>query len=229
MHEVIGHASGQAEPDVGPSHETLKNYASCLEEARADLVALYYLYDQKLIDLGVMESLEVGKAAYDDYITNGLMIQMVRIKLGDNLEEAHMRNRQLVAAWAYEKGKAENVIEKKVKNGKTYFVVNDYAKLRVLFGDLLREIQRLKSQGDYNAAKNLVETYGVKLDQQVHKEVLERYARLNIAPYAGFIQPKLVPVKQGDKITDVKIEYPEDFTEQMMFYGKNYNFLPVEN
>lgn len=229
MHEVIGHASGQAEPGVGPSHETLKNYASCLEEARADLVALYYLYDQKLIDLGVMESLEVGKAAYDDYITNGLMIQMVRIKLGDNLEEAHMRNRQLVAAWAYEKGKAENVIEKKVKEGKTYFVVNDYAKLRVLFGDLLREIQRLKSQGDYAAAKILVETYGVKLDQQLHKEVLERYSRLNIAPYAGFIQPKLVPVKQGDKIMDVKIEYPEDFTEQMLFYGNNYNFLPVEN
>lgn len=229
MHEVIGHASGQAEPGVGPSHETLKNYASCLEEARADLVALYYLYDQKLIDLSVMESLEVGKAAYDDYITNGLMIQMVRIKLGDNLEEAHMRNRQLVAAWAYEKGKAENVIEKKVKDGKTYFVVNDYAKLRKLFGDLLREIQRLKSQGDYTAAKNLVETYGVKLDQQVHKEVLERYARLNIAPYAGFIQPKLVPVMQGDKVIDVKVEYPEDFTEQMMNYGKTYNFLPAEN
>jgi len=229
MHEVIGHASGQAEPGVGPSHETLKNYASCLEEARADLVGLYYLYDQKLVDLGVMESLEVGKAAYEDYITNGLMIQMVRIKPGDNLEEAHMRNRQIVALWAYEKGKAENVIEKKIKDGKSYFVVNDYAKLRKIFGDLLREIQRIKSQGDYQSGKNLVETYGVKLDQQIHKEVLERYAKLNIAPYAGFIQPKLTPVKQGDKIVDVKIEYPEDFTEQMQYYNKTYNFLPIEN
>ncbi|MCC7050843.1 MAG: dihydrofolate reductase, partial [Bacteroidia bacterium] len=204
-------------------------YASCLEEARADLVGLYYLYDQKLVDLGVMESLEVGKAAYEDYITNGLMIQMVRIKPGDNLEEAHMRNRQIVALWAYEKGKAENVIEKKIKDGKSYFVVNDYAKLRKIFGDLLREIQRIKSQGDYQSGKNLVETYGVKLDQQIHKEVLERYAKLNIAPYAGFIQPKLTPVKQGDKIVDVKIEYPEDFTEQMQYYNKTYNFLPIEN
>jgi dipeptidyl-peptidase-3 len=229
MHEVIGHASGQLENGVPPSHQTLKNYSSCLEEARADLVALYYLYDPKLIDLGVMESLEVGKAAYDDYITNGLMIQMIRIKLGDDLEEAHMRNRQLVAAWVYEKGKNENVIEKVTKDGKTFFVVNDYNKLRKLFGDLLREIQRIKSQGDYEAGKNLVETYGVKLNADLHKEVLERYAKLNIAPYAGFIQPKLIPVKEGDKIVDVKIEYPEDFTEQMLYYGKNYSFLPVEN
>lgn len=230
MHEVIGHASGQLNPGVAPSHETLKNYASCLEEARADLVALYYLMDKKLIDLGVMESLECGKAAYDDYITNGLMLQQTRIKLGDDLEEAHMRNRQLVAKWTYEKGMKDNVIEKKVRDGKTYFVVNDYDKLRVLFGDLLKEIQRLKSEGDYQAGHDLVENYGVKLDKDIHKEVLERYSKLNIAPYAGFINPKLVPVMDASgKITNVKIQYPADFSQQMLDYAKNYSFLPNEN
>lgn len=229
MHEVIGHASGQIEDGIGQPHETLKNYASALEEGRADLVALYYLMDQKLVDLGVMPSLDYGKASYDEYITKGLMIQLSRLKLGDNIEEAHMRNRQMVAAWAYEKGKKENVIEKKVENGKTYFVVNDYQKLRVLFGELLKEIQRIKSQGDYKAGKALIENYGVKVDLALHKEVLERYAKLEMAPYQGFIQPKLIPVMEGGKIKDVKVEYPKDFTEQMLYFGKIYGNLPVEN
>lgn len=229
MHEVIGHASGQIEPGIDQPATTLKNYASTLEEARADLVALYYLYDQKLVDLGVIPSLDYGKASYDEYITKGLMVQLSRLKLGDNIEEAHMRNRQLVAAWVFEKGQKENVISKVKQNEKTYFVVNDYTKLKVLFGELLKEIQRIKSQGDYKAGKNLVENYGVKVDKAMHKEVLDRYAKLNFAPYAGFIQPKLVPVMEGNKIKDVKIEYPKDFTEQMMYYGKNYGLLPVVN
>jgi dipeptidyl-peptidase III len=229
MHEVIGHASGQIEDGVGQPSETLKNYASTLEEARADLVALYYLYDKKLVEMGVMESLDYGKASYDEYITKGLVIQLSRLKQGSNLEEAHMRNRQLVAGWVYEKGKKENVIEKKVKEGKTFFVVNDYSKLRVLFGELLREIQRIKSKGDYKAGHDLVENYGVKVDPKLHKEVLDRYSKLNIAPYAGFIQPKLTPVMVDGKITDVKIEYPTDFVQQMLEYGKNYGYLPVKN
>jgi dipeptidyl-peptidase-3 len=229
MHEVIGHASGQIEDGVGQPHETLKNYASALEEGRADLVALYYLMDQKLVELGVMPSLDYGKASYDEYITKGLMVQLSRLKLGDNIEEAHMRNRQMVAKWAYEKGKAENVIEKKVENGKTYFVINDYVKLRKLFGELLREIQRIKSQGDYNAGKDLIENYGVKVDPELHKEVLERYKKLSMAPYQGFIQPKLTPVMKDGKIVDVKAEYPMNFTQQMLEYGKKYSFLPAEN
>jgi len=229
MHEVIGHASGQAEPGVGASSETLKNYANALEEGRADLVALYYLYDQKLIDLGVMPSLDYGKAAYDEYITKGLIVQLSRIKPGKEIEEAHMRNRQMVAAWVYEKGKKDNVIEKKFENGKTYFFINDYAKLRVLFGDLLREIQRVKSQGDYKAGKDLIENYGVKVDPLLHKEVMERYSSLQMAPYQGFIQPTLTPVMEGEKIIDVKISYPTDFIRQMMEYGVNYSLLPSIN
>ncbi len=229
MHEVIGHASGQLEEGVEVPAKTLKNYASTLEEARADLVALYFMYDDKLIQMGIMESKEVAKAEYDKYIRNGLMTQLVRIKLGNNLEEAHMRNRQLVAKWVYEKGKKENVIEKITKDGKTYFVIHNYEKLRELFGELLKEIQRIKSQGDFKAGKELVENYGVKIDHELHKEVLDRYAKLNIAPYRGFINPKLVPVKDGDKIKDVKIEYPTDFLQQMLEYGKNYGYLPVKN
>jgi dipeptidyl-peptidase-3 len=229
MHEVIGHASGQINPGVGEPHQTLKNYYSTLEEARADLVALYFLYDRKLVDIGVMESLDCGKVAYNDYIRNGLLVQLARIKPGDNIEEAHMRNRQLVSKWAFEMGKKENVIEKKVKDGKTFFVINDYAKLKNLFGQLLKEIQRIKSEGDYEAGKNLVENYGVKVDLELHKEILERYKKLNIAPYAGFIQPKLVPVMEGKKIIDVKIEYPEDFTKQMLEYGKEFNLLTTYN
>ncbi|MBI2270004.1 MAG: dihydrofolate reductase [Bacteroidetes bacterium] len=229
MHEVIGHASGQINKGIGQPHETLKNYSSTLEEARADLVALYYLMDQKLIDIGVMPSLEYGKAAYDEYIGRGLMIQLSRIKLGYEIEEAHMRNRQLICKWAMEKGSKEKVVEKKQKDGKTFFVINDYNKLRSLFGDLLREIQRIKSEGDYKAGHDLVENYGVKIDKALHSEVLERYNKLNIPPYAGFIQPKLIPVVDGARIVDVKIEYPMDFVEQMMEYGKKYSLLPVEN
>ncbi len=229
MHEVIGHASGQLNPGVGETNETLKNYASTLEEARADLVALYYVFDQKLVDIGVMPSLDAGKAQYDGYIKNGLMIQLARIQPGENVEEAHMRNRQLIAKWVYEKGLLERVIEKKVKDGKTYFVINDYNKLKNLFGQLLREIQRIKSEGDYASGKNLVENYGVKVDQEIHKEILERYKKLNISPYAGFINPKLVPVMNGSQIIDVKIEYPEDFTKQMLEYAKEYSFLTTYN
>lgn len=225
LHEVVGHASGKLEAGIGTPKETLKSYASTLEEGRADLVALYYLLNPKLIELGLMESLEVGKAEYDSYIRNGLMAQLRRIEKGEIIEEAHMRNRQLVAGWAYEKGKAENVIEKKQKDGKTYFVINDYEKLQVLFGELLAEIQRIKSQGDYEAGKALVENYGVQVDQELHAEVLERTEKLNIAPYGGFINPKLVPVEENGKIINVKVEYPADFTEQMLEYAKNYSFL----
>ena len=229
MHECIGHASGQINTGVETTDKTLKNYASCLEEARADLVGLYYIMDKKLVEIGVSPSAEVGKAEYDNYMMNGLMTQLTRLKLGDQIEEAHMRNRQLNAGWVYEKGKAENVVEFVKKEGKTYVKINDYNKLRSLFGELLREIQRIKSEGDFNAGKNLVETYGVKVDAALHKEVLERFAGLNVKPYRGFIQPKLIAVMDGDKITDVKIEYPTSFFAQMMEYGKNYSYLPVKN
>lgn len=229
MHEVIGHASGQINPGVGTPKQSLKNYATTIEEARADLVGLYYVMDQKLVDIGVMPNFEVGKAAYDRQIRNGLMTQLTRLELGDDIEEAHMRNRQLIAAWVYEKGMPEKVIEKKVKDGKTYIVINDYMKLRNLFGQLLKETQRITSEGDFKAAQQLVENYGVKVDRELHKEVRERFDKLNIAPYGGFINPKLVPVIQGDKIVDVKVEYPADFTEQMMNYAKEYSFLPTFN
>ena len=229
MHECIGHASGQINPGVGTPDKTLKTYASTLEEARADLVALYYLLDQKLIDLGVMESLEVGKAEYDSYMMNGLMTQLTRLKLDDDIEEAHMRNRALNAYWVYEKGKKDNVVEFIKENGKTYVQINDYQKLRTLFGELLKEIQRIKSEGDYEAGKGLVETYGVKVDHELHKEVLDRFAGLNLKAYKGFIQPRLVPTMKDGKITDVKIEFPKSFFNQMIEYGKNYSFLPVKN
>ncbi|MEO8769302.1 MAG: hypothetical protein ABI402_04440 [Ferruginibacter sp.] len=229
MHECIGHASGQINPGVETTDKTLKNYASCLEEARADLVALYYIMDQKLVEIGVSPSLEVGKAEYDSYILNGLMTQLTRLKPGAQVEEAHMRNRQLIARWTYEKGKSENVIEFVQKDGKTYIRINDYNKLRTLFGQLLKEIQRIKSEGDYNAGKNLVENYGVKVDPVLHAEILKRYAALNTKPYRGFIQPRLVPVMDGDKVTDVKIEYPENFYQQMLEYGKKYSLLPIKN
>ena len=229
MHEVIGHASGQINKGVAPPDQTLKGYAGTLEEARADLVGLYYVFDPKLVEIGVMPTLDVGKAGYDSYITNGLMTQLFRIKPGQNIEEAHMRNRQLVAAWAFEKGKPEKVIERITRDGKTYFRINDYAKLRVLFGQLLREIQRIKSEGDFEAGKNLVENYGVKADQALLTETHRRYAPLNIAPFMGFIQPRLVPVKRGSEIVDVKVEYPTDFLAQMLDYGRNYAFLPIHN
>lgn len=229
MHECIGHASGQINPGVATTDKTLKTYASCLEEARADLVGLYYAMDDKLIELGVMDTKEVGMAGYDSYMMNGLMTQLTRLKLGDKIEEAHMRNRALNAGWAYEKGKKDNVVEFIKKDGKTYVQINDYDKLHDLFGQLLREIQRIKSEGDYEAGKNLVETYGVNVDPALHAEVLERYATLDAKPYSGFIQPKLTAVKEGDKITDVKVSYPQSFIGQMLDYGKNYGYLPLNN
>jgi len=225
LHEVVGHASGQLNPGVGTPKETLKSYASTLEEGRADLVALYFLLDPKMVELGLMPSLEVGKAEYDSYIRNGMMLQLRRLEPGEVIEEAHMRNRQMVAAWCYEKGMADKVIEKKVIDGKTYFEVNDYEKLRGLFGELLREIQRIKSEGDYNAGRALVENYGVQVDADLHAEVLKRAEKLNSAPYGGFINPKLVPVMEGGKMVDVKVEYPSDFLEQMLDYGANHSFL----
>lgn len=229
MHEVIGHASGQINKGVGDPDQTLKNYASTLEEARADLVALYYIMDQKLVDIGVMPSLEVGKTEYEGYIRNGLIVQLTRIPLGENLEEAHMRNRQLVAAWAFDKGKKDNVIEMVKKDGKTYVKINDYNKLRVLFGELLKEIQRIKSEGDYTSATALVEGYGVKVDQELLKEVRDRFTKLNVAPYKGFIQPRLVPVMEGDKITDVQVTYPDNFLQNQLELGKQYGYLPAYN
>ena len=229
MHEVIGHASGQINPGVGQPHSTLKNYASALEEARADIVALYYLMDPKLVEIGAMPSLECGKTAYDEYITKNLLIQLARIKPGDDIEEAHMRDRSMICKWVMEKGAADNVIEKKMRDGKTFYVINDYEKLHQLFGQLLRELQRIKSEGDYQAGHDLIENYGVKVEQDLHKEVLTRYNGLHISPYNGFIQPQLTPVIKGGKIVDVKISYPTDFVEQMLYYGKNYSLLPLEN
>lgn len=229
MHEVIGHASGQINKGVGDPDQTLKNYASTLEEARADLVALYYVLDNKLVEMGVMPSLEVGKAEYDNYIMNGLITQLTRLNLGEHLEEAHMRNRQLVAKWAYEKGKAENVIEYVKRDGKTYVKVNNYDKLRKLFGALLSEIQRIKSEGDFKAATDLVESYGVKVDQELLKEVKERFNKLNVAAYKGFLQPKLTAEMEGEKVKSVKLEIPENFLEQQLYFGKKYSFLPYKN
>lgn len=229
LHEVIGHASGKLNPGVGTPKETLKNYASTLEEARADLVALFYITDQKLMNMDVMPNMDVGKAAYQHYIRNGLMLQLRRLEPGAVIEESHMRNRQLVGAWAFEKGLAENVIEKKVENAKTFYVVNDFQKLRTLFGQLLREIQRIKSEGDYQAGHDLVENYGVQVDIALHEEVLLRSEKLNIAPYSGFINPRLVPLMDGDKIVDVEVSYPNDFTKQMLNYSKQYSNLPLVN
>ncbi len=229
MHEVIGHASGQINPGVGTPKETLKSYASTLEEARADLVSLYYAMDPKLIELGLMPSVDVGKVTFDEAIRNGLLTQLRRVKLGDDIEEAHMRNRQVIASWAFEQGREDKIIEKVVDDGKTYFVIRDYEALRELFGELLQEIQRIKSEGDAEAGKALVETYGVKVDRAIHEEVLARAKPLNIAPYKGFIQPRVVAVEENGEIVDVRIEHPGDFVERMLELEENYSFLPVEN
>ncbi len=223
LHEIIGHGSGKLVPGVGDPADTLKNYASTLEEARADLVALYFAIDPKLVELGLQSSIEVGYAEYNSYIRGGLMTQLVRVELGKNLEESHMRNRQIIAKWVYEKGLKDNVIEKKTANNKTYFIVNDHQALRILFGELLAEIQRIKSEGDYEAGKALVENYGVKIDFDLHQEVLNRWKKLNIAAYAGFINPKLKPLLKEDKIIDIAIEYPKDFTLQMLEYSEKYS------
>ena len=229
LHEVIGHGSGQLEHGVGPLHETLKNYGSTLEEARADLVALYFAVDPKLVELELQPHVEVGYAAYDQFIRNALLQQLNRVEPGKDLEEDHMRNRQLIAAWAYEHGLPDNVIERRTRDGKTFFVINDYTKLRGLFGRLLRELQRIKSTGDYAAIRALVERYAVKVDPALQAEVRARYAALDVPAYAGFMGPRLVPLRSGEEIVDVRIEYPESFTAQMLEYADRYAFLATWN
>jgi Peptidase family M49. len=225
LHECLGHGSGQLLPGVGM--DALKNYHSTLEEARADLFALYYIMDPKMVEIGLMPSLDVAKAEYDGYIRNGLLTQLTRIELGKDIEESHMRNRQLIAKWVFERG--DNAIEQVKKEDKTFFVVKDYEKLRGLFGELLAEVQRIKSEGDFEAGKALVENYGVKVDEELHKEVKERFEKLNLAAYAGFINPNYHPIIENDEIVDVEISYPMDFMEQMLEYSEKYSFLPHVN
>ena len=223
LHECLGHGSGQLLPGTSPN--ALGEYSSALEETRADLFGLYYLADPKLVELGILPDMEAYKAQYSSYIRNGIFTQFTRIELGKKNTEAHMQNRKLIADWCYEKGKAANVIEKKVRDGKTYFVVNDHEALRGLFGDLLAEIQRIKSEGDYEAGKALVETYAVNIDPELHKEVKERYAALDLRPYGGFLNPEIVPVKKGFKVVDYKIVYNDDYVDQMLEYGRKYSTL----
>ncbi len=224
LHECLGHGSGKLLPGVDP--DALKAHGSTLEEARADLFALYYLADPKLIELGLLDNPDAYKAEYYKYILNGLMTQLMRIEPGKDVEEAHMRNRQLISAWVFEKGKADNVIEMVKRDGKTYIQINDYAKLRDLFGQLLAEVQRIKSEGDYAAGRDLVETYAVKVDPEIHKEVLDRYAKLDIAPYKGFVNPVYTPVLDKDgNITDVTVSYTEEYLPQVLRYSREYRTL----
>lgn len=223
LHECLGHGSGQLFPGV--SSTALGEYQSTLEEARADLFGLYYMADPKLVELGIMPNAEAYKPAYSNYIRNGLFVQFTRVELGKQNTEAHMQNRKLIAEWCYEKGAARGIIEKKMRDGKTYFVVNDYEALRGLFAELLAEIQRIKSEGDYAAGKNLVETYAVNIDPQLHKEVLERYAALNLKPYGGFVNPDIVPVEKDGKVVDYKIVYVDNYLQQQLDYGKKYRTL----
>ncbi|MCD8193813.1 MAG: dipeptidyl peptidase 3 [Tannerellaceae bacterium] len=228
LHECLGHGSGQLLPGVDP--DALKAYSSTLEETRADLFGLYYIADPKLVELGLVPGSEAYQAEYYKFMMNGLLTQLVRIEPGKDIEEAHMRNRQLIARWVYEKGQAAKVVELKKREGKTYVVVNDYAALRRLFGELLAEVQRIKSEGDFEAGKVLVEQYGVKVDLALHTEILERYKKLNLAPYRGFVNPvmKLVRNDQGE-VTDVTLDYTEGYTNQMLRYSNNYSFLPTYN
>ena len=223
LHECLGHGSGQLLPGV--SSTALGEYQSTLEEARADLFGLYYMADPKLVELGIMPNAEAYKPAYSNYIRNGLFVQFTRVELGKQNTEAHMQNRKLIAEWCYEKGAARGTIEKKMRDGKTYFVVNDYEALRGLFAELLAEIQRIKSEGDYAAGKNLVETYAVNIDPQLHKEVLERYAALNLKPYGGFVNPDIVPVEKDGRVVDYKIVYVDNYLQQQLDYGKKYRTL----
>lgn len=228
LHECLGHGSGIILPGVDP--DGLKAYSSTLEEARADLFGLYYLGDKKLVELGLLPNDEAYKAEYYKFMMNGLMTQLVRIEQGKNIEEAHMRNRQLIARWVFEKGAAGNVVELKQRDGKTYVVVNDYAKLHNLFGELLAEVQRIKSEGDYEAGKQLVENYGVKVDPKLHTEILERYAKLNLAPYRGFVNPVMKQVTNNKgEVTDIVLDYSEEYAGQMLRYSKEYSFLPSYN
>ncbi len=228
LHEVLGHGSGQLLPGV--SSDAMKAYGSTIEEARADLFGLYYLGDDKLVELGILPNKDAYKAEYYRFMMNGLMTQLTRIEAGKNIEEAHMRNRQLIARWVYEKGKADNVVEFKQRDGKTFVVINDYAKLRTLFGKLLAEVQRVKSEGDYEGCKELVETYAVKVDPTLHAEVLKRYKALNLKPYKGFVNPVFELVKGNDgKLKDVKVTYGESYTGQMLRYSKEFSSLPTYN
>ena len=227
LHECLGHGSGQLAPGVKGGE--LKSYTSTLEETRADLFGLYYLGDPKMVEIGLIPSLDVAKAQYADYIMNGMMTQFARIELGKNVEESHMRNRKLIAEWCYEKGKKDNVIEWVKQDGKSYIVVNDFEALRKLFGELLFEVQRIKSTGDYEAGRKLVEDYAVKIDYDLHKEVLERYGKLGIEPYSGFVNPDYELVEQNGKIVDVKLVPKYDYVEQMLHYSKKWSFLPSEN
>ena len=227
LHEVIGHASGQLMPGVGTPSETLKTYRSTMEEGRADLLALYYIYDSKIQELGLVDDWKaVGMTSYDGYIRNGMMTQLIRLNLGDDVEQAHMRNRKWVSEWVYKKGLSENVIEKISRDGKTYFNINDYDKLRQLFGELLRESQRIKSEGDYDAAEKLVEGYGVKVDQDIHAEILKRNEKFKGAAYAGFVNPELIPVyNEGDELIDVEVKYVNSFEYQMLQYSEKFGYL----
>ena len=227
LHEVIGHASGQLMPGVGTPSETLKTYRSTMEEGRADLLALYYIYDSKIQELGLVDDWKaVGKTSYDGYIRNGMMTQLIRLNLGDDVEQAHMRNRKWVSEWVYEKGLSENVIEKISRDGKTYFNINDYDKLRQLFGELLRESQRIKSEGDYDAAEKLVEGYGVKVDQDIHAEILKRNEKFKGAAYAGFVNPELIPIyNDKDELVDVEVKYVNSFEYQMLQYSEKFGYL----
>ena len=227
LHECLGHGSGQLAEGVKGGE--LKSYTSTLEEARADLFGLYYLGDPKMVEIGLIPSLDVAKAQYADYIMNGMMTQFSRIELGKDVEEAHMRNRKLIAEWCYEKGKANNVIEWVKQDGKSYIVVNDFDALRSLFGELLKEVQRIKSTGDYEAGRKLVEDYAVKIDYDLHKEVLERYAKLGLEPYSGFVNPDYELVEKDGQIVDVKLIYKTDYIEQMLHYSKDWSFLPTLN
>ncbi len=223
LHECLGHGSGQLLPGV--SSTALGEYQSTLEEARADLFGLYYMADPKLVELGIMPDADAYRPAYSNYIRNGLFVQFTRVELGKQNTEAHMQNRKLIAEWCYEKGAARGIIEKKMRDGKTYFVVNDYDALRGLFAELLAEIQRIKSEGDYAAGKNLVETYAVNIDPQLHKEVLQRYAALDLKPYGGFVNPDIVPVEKDGKVVDYKMEYVDDYLQQQLDYGRKYRTL----
>jgi len=230
LHEVIGHASGQMKPGMPEPNVTLKQYASTLEEARADLVALYFMPDPKLVEWGLLPDTIAYRAEYDYYIRNGLVQQLRRIQPGEQLEQDHMRNRQLVSSWAFEKGQASDAIERVERDGKVYYNIKNYQQMRVLFGQLLAEIQRIKSEGDFKAARQLVETYGIKTDANLCSQVRERYAALPTKAYSGFVQPKLVPVRdQSGNMTDVRVETETDFVQQMLRYGKEYAFLPFNN
>lgn len=225
LHECLGHGSGQMLPGI--SDGMLKNYHSAVEETRADLFSLYYIADPKMVELGLLPNAEAYKATYYKYILNGMMLQLNRIELGEDIKQAHMRNRAIIANWCYEQGVDKNVIEKIERNGKTYIKINDYQELRKLFARLLTEVQKIKSTGDYEAAKTLVESYGVKIDADLHKQVKERFKPLNIAPYGGFINPVFVVKKDGEKITDIQVQYPTDYTRQMLDYAKKYSYLPI--